>query len=47
MAPKHAETLSVDRTRVSSSQLAQDQTSDTVSESQSLWRRPGRIVLAT
>ena len=32
---------------MTSSQLAQDRTSDTVSESQSLWGRPGRIVLAT
>ena len=32
------------RSRVSSSQLAQDQTSDTVSESQSLRGRPGRTV---
>ena len=48
MAPQHAQTLSVDLPIASvffpaSSGLA----SDTVSESQSLWDAPGRIVLET
>ena len=48
MAPQHARTLSVDLPIASvffpaSSELA----SDTVSESQSLWDAPGRIVLET
>ena len=48
MAPQHAQTLSVDLPIASvffpaSSGLA----SDTVSESQSLWDVPGRIVLET
>ena len=48
MAPQHAQTLNVDLPIASVFFLPfQDRTSDTVSESQSLWGRPGRIVLAT